>query len=101
LVDAIPEIADDEIFDNGVAGAAFIWALRRLNDMQKFDARAVGDSSRAHRVATLEAAADVAERKHRSPHLADWARTAAAVLRRRWPDADIDLAAMPDYTSRW
>lgn len=101
LATAIPEIADDEKFDNGVAGAAFIWAVRRLAGLDRFDARAPGDSSRAHRVATLEAAAGLAERKHCLPHLADWARAAAAVLRRRWPDADVDLAALPDYTSRW
>jgi hypothetical protein len=98
---AIPEIADDEIFDNGVAGAGFVWALRRLAGLDRFDARAPGDSSRPHRVATLEAAADVAERKRCLPYLADWARMAAAELRRRWPDADIDLVGMADYTSRW
>lgn len=101
LAAAFPEIADDRKFNTGVAGAGFVWAFRRLANLDRFDARKPGDTSRAHRVATLEAAADLAERKDCLPHLADWARTAAALLRRRWPDADIDLAALGDYTSRW
>ncbi len=101
LADVIPEIADDKIFNNGIAGASFIWALLRLHGLDRLNARKPGDSSRVHRVATLEAAADLAERKQCLPNLVDWARTAACLLRRRWPDADIDLAALPDYTSRW
>lgn len=101
LADVLPDIADDKIFNNGVVGAAFIWALLRLQGLDQLNARQPGDSSRAHRVATLEAAADVADRKSCLPGLADWARTAARLLRRRWPDADIDLTALPDYTSRW
>lgn len=101
VASTFPEIADDQTFNQGIAGAAFMWALRRLEGLDKFDARQPGNGSRTHRVATLEAAADVAERKHCLPNLAGWARTAAHRLRRRWPDADIDLTALPDYTSRW
>lgn len=100
LANVEPRIGDDEVFNSGVAGAAFIWALRDLQGLERFDARPPGDSSRAHRIAVLEAAANVAERKRCLPGLADWARTSARLLRNRWPDVDIDVSALPDYTSR-
>ena len=48
----------------------------------------------------LEAAADAAGRRHCLPQLTAWARAAAENLRRRWPDADIDLKTLEDYTTR-
>jgi hypothetical protein len=38
---------------------------------------------------------------HRAlPRLAGWCRHLADALRRRWPDADIDVAALAPYTPR-
>lgn len=91
---------DDRTYGRVVAGGAFFWAARRLVILAKLDARPVGDASRLHRVATMEAAAATAERFGCLRALADWARAGAAMLRKRWPDADVDLAALPPYTPR-
>jgi hypothetical protein len=93
-------VADDRAYGRVAAGGACVWAARRLATLPKIDARPSGDASRLHRVATMEAAADTAERFGCLPALRDWARAGAAALRRRWPDADIDLAALPPYTTR-
>jgi hypothetical protein len=51
-------------------------------------------------VSTLESAA-LAARGHRVfPAVSGWADRAAAWLRRRWPDADVDLGAYAPYTPR-
>jgi hypothetical protein len=100
LAAAVPEVTDDVTYGRMVAGGAFVWAARRLVILPKLDARTVGDASRLHRVATMEAAADTADRFGCLPALAGWARAAAATLRKRWPDADLDLAALPPYTPR-
>lgn len=97
---AIPAINDDRIFGEGIAGAGFVEALRRLVNLPKMDVREPGEPGRLHRVATTEAAADVAERFDCLPNLASWARTVACFLRRRWPDADVDLATLPPFTTR-
>ena len=100
LAEAVPESTDDRVYGEAVAGGALLYALRRLATLPTMDARPVGDHSRLHRVATLEAAAGTAELRRSLPGLAGWARTAAALLRRRWPDADVDLAALGAYTPR-
>lgn len=90
----------DRTYGRLVAGGAFVWAARRFATLPKIDARPAGEASRPHRIATLEAAAATAERFGCLPALAGWARAGAAMLRKRWPDADIDLAALPPYTTR-
>lgn len=100
LAPVVPEVADDRWFGRTVAGAGFVFAACRLSTLPKIDVRPAGNHSRLHRVATLEAAADTAERHGSLPHLAGWARTAAETLRRRWPDTDVDLAALDPYTPR-
>lgn len=101
LARAIPQVTDDHWFGQAVSGAGFVFAAGRLRALARLDARPFGDHSRLNRVAALEAAADTAERHHCLPHLAAWARTAAEGLRRRWPDADIDLKSLGDYTTRY
>ncbi len=52
---------------------------------------------------TLESAARAAEAHRALPHLAGWALRAADALRRRWPDADLDLTdrvMFPPYSPR-
>jgi hypothetical protein len=100
LAQAVPEITDDHWFGQAVSGAGFIFAAGRLRRLATLDARPFGDNSRLNRIAALEAAADTAERHHCLPHLTAWARAAAGNLRRRWPDADIDLKTLDDYTTR-
>jgi hypothetical protein len=100
LATSVPAILDDRLFGRRVAGAGFVFAARRLVSLPKLDVRAPGEHGRVHRVATTEAAADVADRFGCLPHLTSWARTVAVFLRRRWPDTDVDLAALPPFTSR-
>jgi hypothetical protein len=100
LAPSIPEITDDRRFGAGVAGAGFVEALRRLVSLPKLDVREPGESGRVHRVATTEAAADTAARFGVLPHLTSWAREVGELLRRRWPDTDVDLTAVPPFTSR-
>ncbi|MFI6927213.1 hypothetical protein ACIBIZ_45270 [Nonomuraea spiralis] len=64
------------------------------------DGRAAGDGSRAQLVSTLEAAASTAREQHALPHLAVLCQRLAEALRRRWPDADIDLTTLEPYTPR-
>lgn len=94
------DVANDRTYGRAVAGGAFVWAARRFATLPKIDARPAGEASRPHRIATLEAAAATAERFGCLPALTRWARAGAAMLRRRWPDADLDLAALPPYTTR-
>ena len=96
----VPDVADDRRFGHALAGAAFLFAASRLSSLPRMDIRPLGDHSRLHRIATLQAAADTAERHQCLPHLTGWARTAGQALRRRWPDADVDLEALDPYTTR-
>ena len=100
LASIVPEVTDDRWFGRTLAGAGFVCAADRLSSLPKMDTRPFGNHSRLHRVANLEAAADTAERHRTLPHLTGWARAAAGALRRRWPDTDIDLAALGPYTAR-
>ncbi|MET9023785.1 hypothetical protein ABZV93_27805 [Actinopolymorpha sp. NPDC004070] len=100
LAPAVPEVADDRWFGRTLAGAGFVFVACRLANLPKIDDRPFGNHSRLHRVTTLEAAADTAERHRVLPHLTGWARAAAATLRRRWPDTDIDLTTLGPYTAR-
>lgn len=100
LAQVVPEITDDHWFGKTVSGAGFVFAAGRLRGLARLDARPLGDNSRLNRIAALEAAADTAKRHHCLPHLTAWARAATENLRRRWPDADIDLKTLKDYTTR-
>jgi hypothetical protein len=67
------------------------------------DERAPGDQSRLQLVETLEATVRTAETHRAPPRLAGWFRRVAEVLRRRWPDANVDLTddvRFPPYTPR-
>ncbi|MDT0346472.1 hypothetical protein [Streptomyces litchfieldiae] len=79
------------------------WALIRLQRFATLDTRSPGDLSRLQLIATLEAAAHTAETHRAVPRLTSWIRRIAAVLRRRWPDADQDFsdsARFPPYRAR-
>lgn len=96
----VPEAEDDRRYGEGVAGAALAYAIARLHRLPLLDQRASGDKSRLQMVSTLETAAAVADSRHAYPALAAWSRIAASDLRRRWPDANVDLAALPAYARR-
>jgi hypothetical protein len=100
LAQGVPEAEDDRRFGVGMAAACLAFALDRLSRFSLVDGRAPGDASRLQLVATLEEAA-LAARAHRAlPNVSGWADRAAAWLRRRWPDADVDLGAYAPYTPR-
>ena len=96
----IPEAEDDRRFGLGMAAACLAYALDRLSRFALVDGRPAGDASRVQLVSTLESAALAARGHHASPAVSGWADRAAAWLRRRWPDADVDLGAYAPYTPR-
>jgi hypothetical protein len=99
----VPEAQDDQRYGFALAAACMSWALLRLHRLAMLDARAPGDDSRPQLVETLESAARTADAHRALPHLAGWVRRTAGVLRRRWPDADLDLsdwARFPPYSPR-
>ncbi|WP_377267069.1 hypothetical protein [Peterkaempfera sp. SMS 1(5)a] len=99
----IPEAQDDRRYGSGLAAACMSWALIRLHRFPPLDTRPPGDPSRLQLIATLEAAAHTARTRNALPHLTGWLRRIAALLRRRWPDADQDFsdpAAFPPYLAR-
>jgi hypothetical protein len=103
LARGVPEAQDDRRYGFALAGACMSWALLRLRRFAVLDTRAPGDHSRLQLVETLESAARAAQAHRALPHLAGWARRTADLLRRRWPDADLDLtdwARFPPYSPR-
>ncbi|MET9568467.1 hypothetical protein ABZY34_04860 [Streptomyces virginiae] len=103
LARGIPGAEDDRRYGDGLAAASLSWALIRLHRFALLDTRSPGDHSRLQLIATLEAAAHTAETHRALPHLTSWIRRIAAVLRRRWPDADQDFAdsaSFPPYRAR-
>ncbi|MFJ3791218.1 hypothetical protein [Kitasatospora sp. NPDC090091] len=99
----IPEAEDDRRYGDGLAAACMSWALVRLQRVALLDTRSPGDHSRLQLIATLEAAAHTADTHRSLPHLTAWIRRTAAMLRRRWPDADQDFAdptRFPPYRAR-
>ena len=103
LARGVPEAQDDRRYGFAMAAACMSWALLRLRRFAVLDTRAPGDHSRLQLVETLESAARTAEAHRALPHLSGWARRTADVLRRRWPDADLDLtdcASFPPYSPR-
>lgn len=103
LAQGIPEAEDDRRYGGGLAAACASWALVRLQRFPRLDTRSPGDHSRLQLVATLEAAAHTCETQRALPRLTARIRRIAAVLRRRWPDADQDYAdpaAFPPYQAR-
>jgi hypothetical protein len=100
VVSAVPEAGDDRRFGTGLAATCLAHAFERLNRFSVVDAREPGDSSRVQLVATLESAAEVAERPYGFPYLAGWARRVASFLRERWPDTDVDFSGYRSYAPR-
>jgi aminoglycoside/choline kinase family phosphotransferase len=103
LARGVPQAQDDRRYGFAVAAACVCWALIRLHRFAVLDTRAPGDHSRLQLVETLESAARAAEAHRALPHLTGWVRRTADVLRRRWPDADLDLtdwARFPPYSPR-
>jgi hypothetical protein len=100
LARTVPQAGDDARFGLGLAAACLTWAATRFNRFPVVDARAPGDGSRVQLVSTLESAAGAADGHHALPGLAAWSRETARALRRRWPDADVDLTAYAGYTPR-
>ncbi|MFB8242173.1 hypothetical protein ACFC58_37130 [Kitasatospora purpeofusca] len=104
LARAVPQAQDDQLYGYGLAAASLSWALIRLQRFAALDARPPADPSRSQLVATLEAAARTAVlHTDALPRLTAWTHRIAALLRRRWPDADQDFtdpARFPPYRAR-
>jgi hypothetical protein len=100
LATGVKAAEDDAAFGLGMAAACLTRACERLTRFERLETRPLDDASRVQMVSTLEAAAGVADSHRRLPHLAGWTRAAAAWLRRRWPDADVDLGALGAYAPR-
>jgi hypothetical protein len=100
LAAGVSEAEDDLLFGHGMAAVCLAEACDRFARFPRLDARAPGDSGRVQMVATLEAGARVARRHRAFPALAGWQEVAAAWLRRRWSDADVDLATYSAYAPR-
>jgi len=103
LARGVPQAQDDRLYGFGLAAACTSWALLRLQRFSVLDERAPGDDSRLQLVETLESTARTAAAHHALPQVAGWLRRAAEALRRRWPDADLDLAdtvRFPPYSPR-
>ncbi|MBF8184468.1 hypothetical protein ITP53_01640 [Nonomuraea sp. K274] len=98
--DVSPGLADDRVFGQGMAAAGFASAFRALNRFPVLDERPQGHRSRPQLVSILESAAATADRHRSFAQLAAWTRLLADHLRRRWADADLDLATIPSYTRR-
>ncbi|MFB4286306.1 hypothetical protein ACBI99_01610 [Nonomuraea sp. ATR24] len=100
LAVGVPQAEDDRLYGTALAAACVAFALARLSRRHRLDGRPAGDDSRAQLVTSLEAAASAA-REHRAlPYLAGLCLHLAEALRRRWPDADVDTAALAPYTPR-
>jgi hypothetical protein len=100
LAEGVREAVDDRLFGAGMAAACLCEACDRLSRFARLDAREPGDDGRVQMVFTLEAAADVARRHRAFEALAGWCERAGAWLRKRWPDADADVARYRPYTPR-
>ncbi|MEL5953988.1 hypothetical protein AADR41_04220 [Streptomyces sp. CLV115] len=100
LARTVPEAEDDHRFGFGLAAASMVWVMTRTGRLKTLDTRSPGNSSRIQMVALLESGARTAETHRVLPHLTAWCRSTADLLRRRWPDTDVDAAAVAPYTWR-
>ncbi|MGW3349526.1 hypothetical protein ACWDA3_40040 [Nonomuraea rubra] len=100
LAAGVPEAEDERRYGVGLAAACVAYALARLHRLPVLQGRPAGDDSRAQLVAALEAAALTADAHRALPRLAGWCRRLGDALRRRWPDADIDVSTLAPYTPR-
>ncbi|MEY9926750.1 aminoglycoside/choline kinase family phosphotransferase [Catenulispora sp. GP43] len=95
LACGVPEAQDDRRYGFALAAACASWALLRLQRFALLDERSPGDHSRLQIVETVESAARTATAHRAVPGLAGWLRRVGETMRRRWPDADVDLSDRP------
>ena len=100
LCTGISEATDDGLFGRGLASACFVFAVERLSRLPRIDARDAGHESHVQMIVTLDAAARTMDAHRALPDAAGWLRDVAAALRRRWPDADVDVASLGRYATR-
>ncbi|WP_204286111.1 hypothetical protein [Microbispora amethystogenes] len=100
LAAGVPQAEDDRLYGAALAAACVAFALTRLWRLPALDGRPAGEDSRAQLVTTLEAAAATAQAHHALPQLTGLCRRLAEAPRSRWPDADVDIAALAPYTPR-
>jgi hypothetical protein len=100
VASSIPEAEDERRYGLGIVAAGLAFALMRLGRLSLLDSRPSGHESRRQMVATLSAAALLAERLGVAPALRGWVRRAEVRLRHRWPDSDVDLSRLAPYSPR-
>lgn len=97
----ISEAADDTAFGLGLAAACFDFAaVDRLNRLPRIDAREPGHESHVQMIVTLESAARAMDAYRQLPDAAGWLRDVATALRKRWPEADVEIASLGRYATR-
>jgi hypothetical protein len=100
LADGIPEAADDRLYGAGLAAACIGVAIERLNRVSRIDVRPPGHESHLQMLTTLDAAARTCDAHRAFPEATHWLRDVEVCLRARWPDADVDIAALGRYATR-
>ncbi|XVQ07547.1 hypothetical protein ACQP1W_33795 [Spirillospora sp. CA-255316] len=100
LAAGVPQAEDERRYGTALAAACVAFALSRLQRLPLLDTRPPGDDSRVQLVATLEATARTVQTHQALPQLAGLCRHLSEALRRRWPDADVDITALPPYAPR-
>jgi hypothetical protein len=101
LCAGVSAAAEDAAFALGLASACVGFAVvERLSRLPRVDVRPSGHESHVQLIVTLEAAARTTEAHRVLPDAAGWLRSVAVTLRKRWPDADVDVASLGRYATR-
>ena len=95
-----PVFADDVAFGWELAAAAVAYATDRLSRFERCDDRPAGDPSRLQLLITAETAASLLRDRSAYPAIAAWLADVGGALRRRWPETDLDVAALPPWLPR-
>lgn len=96
--EALPTVLDDALYGYGLSAACALTTLDKLQRFDKLDGRELGHHSRPQLVTTIERTVHTMERWGHLAAVKGWLADAAAALRIRWPDADIQFP--DDYTLR-
>lgn len=95
-----PVFADDVAFGWELGAAAVAYATGRLSRFERCDDRPAGDPSRLQLLITAETTTTLLRDRSAFPAIASWLADVSAALRRRWPETDLDVAALPPWLPR-
>lgn len=100
MTSTAPGFADDGAFGWGLSAASVAWTVDRLSRFELCDDRPPGHPSRLQLLVTVEAAVSLVRDRSAYPAIADWLAGVGTALRRRWPETDLDVAALPPWLPR-